>query len=604
MSTERQHSSAHLRRARHAWNLLHVDSKQARALAEQAIAAAIDAGDVQAQGWARLALGFHMLYYATAAEAAAELQCADACFALWDDRAGHLLAGAGIARSMWREGRIQEALAQVLPLRDEGVRVLRHEQRGVLLNAIAGCYSAQGDSAQAFAYMFEALRDAGPASGRGFDTVLHCNLAHELQQIGDYEHALQHLDQGLARCGGLKNARLFSVLCINRVICLTELGRAAETLPDIAAVLAIPADASGRGRMASAYETLAIAALRAGEQALGADLVRRSRDEGTSSLPDEQVERLTAAALLDLAQGQAAAAVRTLEPALAQARSDSVEGLSVRIRAQFFAVLSEAQEHSGDHVAALAALRQCQGLHRVQAQLASRARYQAATLQTELLRLQHRLDENDARRRRTERARAELAAINAQLSTKIDEVQALQQALRQQATRDPLTGLFNRRHLNDALPTLFALAQREAQTLALVIIDLDHFKSVNDQHGHAAGDRLLAAFGELLAGQVRRSDVACRYGGEEFCLLMPRTDAAGARRKAQALLRRWRAQSFDLGGVTLPGQSFSAGIADTSLAPASPDALLKAADDQLLAAKRAGRNRVVSASPPRGHELA
>jgi diguanylate cyclase (GGDEF)-like protein len=228
----------------------------------------------------------------------------------------------------------------------------------------------------------------------------------------------------------------------------------------------------------------------------------------------------------------------------------------------------------------------------VQAQMASRARYQAAALQTELLRLQHRLDENDARRRSTERARAELAAINEQLSHKVEEVQALQEALRQQATQDPLTGLFNRRHLNDALPTLFALAQRDAQTMSLVIIDLDHFKRINDQHGHGAGDQLLAAFGELLAEHSRRSDVACRYGGEEFCLLMPRTAADDARRKMQALLRRWRAQSFTLGQVTLQGLSFSAGVADTTLPLASPDALLKAADDQLLIAKREGRNRV------------
>jgi diguanylate cyclase (GGDEF)-like protein len=128
--------------------------------------------------------------------------------------------------------------------------------------------------------------------------------------------------------------------------------------------------------------------------------------------------------------------------------------------------------------------------------------------------------------------------------------------------------------------------------MALAIIDLDHFKQINDRHGHAAGDRLLSAFGMLLSEQCRRSDVACRYGGEEFCLLMPRTGADGARRKVQALLRRWRAMSFELGGVMLQGMSFSAGVADTSLAPASPYALLKAADDLLLAAKREGRNRV------------
>jgi diguanylate cyclase (GGDEF)-like protein len=272
------------------------------------------------------------------------------------------------------------------------------------------------------------------------------------------------------------------------------------------------------------------------------------------------------------------------------------------MRAQFFGVLSEAHEVCGDAPRSLAALRQCQRLCRQQTQMASLARYQAAALQTELLRLQHRLDENDAHRRSLERARAELAAANEALQHKVNEVESLQQALLQQATHDPLTGLFNRRHLNDALPTLFALAQRESHTMALAIIDLDHFKQVNDRHGHAAGDQLLAAFGELLAAQCRRSDVACRYGGEEFCLLMPRTEAADACRKVQALLRRWRLQSFDVGDATLQGLSFSAGVADTALACDTPDALLKAADDLLLAAKREGRNRVGITAAVDSHE--
>ena len=592
MTAARPHAGAALRQARQAWNLLHVDSARARRLAERATAAAIDARDLAAEGWARLALGVHWLYFGTAAEAAAELRRAERCFDTSGDRAGHILAQAAVARSMWRQGQFRAALAQVLPLRDEGVRVLRHDQRGVLLNTIAGCYSALGDSAQAFAYMFEALRDVGPRSGRGFDTVLHCNLSHELLQIGDYEQALRHVEQGQARCRALRNARLSSVLWINRVICLTELGRPAEALPDIESLLALPPDDSGRGRMGAGYEILAIAALRAGQDALGADLVARALAEGKPPLPDERVERAIATALLALAQGHPVKALRALQPARAEADSDAVDGLSLRVRAQFFALLSEVQERAGHTTAALAALQRWRQLQLAQAQLASRARYQAAALQTELLRLQHRLDENDAQRRATERARGALVAINEELSRKVNEVQALQEALRQQATQDPLTGLFNRRHLNDTLPTLFALARRERQPLALVIIDLDHFKSVNDLHGHAAGDRLLAAFGEMLAGHCRRSDVACRYGGEEFCLLMPRTDADGARRKAQSLLRRWRAARFEIGAVTLEGLSFSAGVADTLRVSSSPDALLKAADDWLLDAKRTGRNRV------------
>ena len=593
MSKTGTSASGPLRQARQAWNLLHTDSPRSRALAERAIAAAERAGDLRAEGWARLARGVHHLYYATAAQASAELKRAQACLARVGDRGGELLARAAEARAIWRTGRVNEALAHVLPLRDEGLQHLRHEQRGLLLNTIAGCYSALGDSSQAFAYMYEALRDASPRNGRGFDAVLHCNLAHELAQIGDYEHALLHVEQGMSRSGALKNARLESVLRLNRIICLTELGRAPECLPDIAQVMSVPADGDGRGSMGAEYETLAVAALRAGEIDLGAELVDRALAEGEPPQADERVERHVASALLALALGRADDAVRLLQPALADASSDQVEGLSVRMRAQFFAVLSEAREACGDGAGALAALRQWQDLHRAQAQLASRARFQAAALQTELLRLQQRLEDNESRRQVAERSRAELAAINTQLSQRVEQVQALQAALRQQATQDPLTGLFNRRHLNDALPTLFALAQREQQPMSLAILDLDHFKQVNDRHGHAAGDRLLAAFGEMLEAHGRRSDVACRYGGEEFCLLMPRTVAADARRKVQGLLRRWRAMSFQLAGQTLSGLSFSAGVADTTSAPDSPDALLKAADDRLLQAKRDGRGRVV-----------
>ena len=171
-------------------------------------------------------------------------------------------------------------------------------------------------------------------------------------------------------------------------------------------------------------------------------------------------------------------------------------------------------------------------------------------------------------------------------------MQALQEALRQQATRDELTGLFNRRHLNDTLPAMWAMAQRDGRPLAAVIIDLDHFKRVNDERGHDAGDRLLAGFGRLLAASLRKSDVACRYGGEEFCILMPDTDAASARRKVMAMLKRWRVESLMQGAAGDAGTSFSAGVADSRGAGASWQALLKRADDELLAAKREGRNRV------------
>ena len=591
-------ASPALRMAGRAWRLLHLDAVESRVLADRALARAVQDGDTPGQAWARLARGFHQLYFAAPGEAGEELSLALAAFEACDDRPGQLLATAGQARALWRSGHAAEAMALLLPLRDEGLRLLRHEQRGVLLNAIAGCFSAQGRSDEAFAYMFEALRHAGPARGHGFDAALHCNLSHELMELGDHDQALEQIERGLARCEGMRNTRLESVLRINRVVVLTELGRAAEAMPDVRRLCAITASTTGRGTRALHFETLAIAAFRAGETSLGAELLQQAQLLVPTMLPDERVELAVAQALHLHQQGQgpdALAALHAVQPWVAGA-AGSEGAAGVRASALAEQLASELHEALGDAAAALAALRRWQALMARRASLASGARYQAAALQTELIKLHHRLEETDVKRRATERARAEMALANLALSRKIEEVQALQAALREQATQDVLTGLFNRRHLNDTLPSMLALTLREKQPLAVVVVDLDHFKAVNDEHGHHAGDLLLAAFGRLLREQLRTSDQSYRYGGEEFCLLMPNTTAAAARDKVEQLLQRWQQEVFDLDTGHLQGMSFSAGVADTLQTTATPSQLLRAADELLLQAKRDGRNRVLAPS--------
>jgi diguanylate cyclase (GGDEF)-like protein len=588
-------ASEALRLARQAWKLLHVDSMRAIALADQALARAQARGDGTGEGWARLARGFHLIYFARPSQALPELRAAQRLFERLGDDGGRVLAQTGVARALWRAGRYDESLQLVLTLRDQGLAVLRDDQRGLLLNTIAGCYSARNEPEQAFAYMYRALRDAPPTRGHGYDAVLHCNLAHELMQLGDYDAALKHIEAGLARFDAQKNPRLASVLWINRIIVHTELGRAAEVQDDIERVAALPTDASGRGALTPHFETLALAAFSAGAVARGRALVERARAVEREPIVEEQIELAMAEAMLALAEADMARAAAALEGARIHAAAGDL-GVSLRVRCNLHLMRSQVFEAQGDAAAALAAVREWQRLSLERAQLASRAHYQAAALQTELLTLQHQLDEKDAERRRTERARAELEAANQALSLKMGEVQALQEALRQQATRDELTGLFNRRHLNNTLPAMWALAQRERKPLAAVIIDLDHFKRVNDERGHDAGDRLLAAFGRLLVASLRKSDVACRWGGEEFCVLMPDTDAAGARRKTAALLKRWRVESLMHGAIGEAGTSFSAGIADSQCGVEGWPALLKRADDELLAAKREGRNRVVVAA--------
>jgi diguanylate cyclase (GGDEF)-like protein len=570
-------------------------------MAADALARATERGDLAAEGWARLARGLYLMRYATSADALTELTAAGRCLRQVEDRAGEVLADIGIARCEWLQGAARTALERVMAVRDEGLLILPHAERAMMLNVIAGCHSTLGQSPEAFAYMYQALREASPARGHGFDVVLYNNLAHELSQLGEYVDALDYLDEGLRRAERLANSYLRGVLAANRIVCLAELGRGQEALADLRRLLE-SSDVARPG--AISFAGLALAALRAGDFALGEELIARAQctpEEGR--LDEARAELRVARAELRAARGEIGEAAQDLEAALPL----DGEGMSLRVRCLFFQALADLHQRRGDIARALAHLRTWQALHIARAQAASKARHQATSLQTELLRLQHERDDSEARRRATERARAELEAINSQLSQKVAEVQSLQVALKQQAVRDFLSGLFNRRHLNDVLPAMLALAQRGREPLAVAVIDLDHFKDVNDRYGHLAGDKLIAAFGELLNRRLRRSDVACRYGGEEFCVLMPRTSAKAARAKVDALRKMWVAMRFALDTGALGGSTFSAGVADSELAPGSVETLLKAADDTVLDAKRAGRNRVLVFDPQaalRGTRLA
>ena len=119
------------------------------------------------------------------------------------------------------------------------------------------------------------------------------------------------------------------------------------------------------------------------------------------------------------------------------------------------------------------------------------------------------------------KAQEELELANSTLQSQILEIQCLQAKLREQAIRDSLTSLFNRRYLEETLERELAVAARSLSSLTIILLDLDHFKDFNDQYGHAAGDTVLRILSSLLRGNTRSSDVACRYGGEEFIVVLP-----------------------------------------------------------------------------------
>lgn len=591
--TTRAAVSAAMRRARQAWKIQYRDSARSRALAEQALAGALGAGEVDAEGWARLTLGHFQIRYATPSDALAELEAARQCFARCGDRRGEIMALVGQARCHWRQGQVREPLAVVMGLRNEAMHLLNRDERSMMLNVIAGCYSSRGDSPQAFAYLYQALRESNAARGHGFDVVLFCNIAHELLQLGDYYEALKYLDEGIKRCERMANHHLLAVLLLNRVICLTDLDLPAEAMREVRRLDTL----TGEGAASYSVEdcaVMALAALRASLPDEAATLVARAGASlNEETLAEEAIALIVARAELLRARGDAAGAIEALDAA----EPLPIEGLTLRARCLFFQTRAAALEQGGEAFRALADLRRWQALHQDRGLMASKGRYQAASLQTEMLRLRQQRDELEIQRRASERAKEQLETINGQLSQKVREVESLQAALRDQAVRDFLTGLYNRRHLNDVLPPMLALAQRHREPLALAVIDLDHFKEVNDRYGHAAGDRVLAGFGKLLRARLRRSDIACRYGGEEFCILMPRTSAAAAAAKLDQLLKAWRTTRFDLGSGVLAGASFSVGIADSMTVPGNAETLLNAADDCALLAKRQGRGRVMQHAP-------
>lgn len=168
----------------------------------------------------------------------------------------------------------------------------------------------------------------------------------------------------------------------------------------------------------------------------------------------------------------------------------------------------------------------------------------------------------------------------------------LQQSLREQSIRDPLTGLFNRRYLEASLPRELARAERRGSHVALLMLDLDHFKLYNDSHGHDAGDALLGQFGATLSHLCRGEDIACRYGGEEFTVLLVDIDPESALVRAEAIRSATSRIELRHRGQRLPAPSVSIGIA-MSLQGMLPDELKRTADQALYRAKREGRDRVV-----------
>lgn len=196
--------------------------------------------------------------------------------------------------------------------------------------------------------------------------------------------------------------------------------------------------------------------------------------------------------------------------------------------------------------------------------------------------------DDETERRMATRA---LEKANLTLMQKLDEINKLQDQLKEQAIRDPLTGLYNRRFFDEYFKNELIRSIREETPISLLMLDIDHFKSVNDRFGHEEGDKVLQLLAEILQNMFRKSDVACRFGGEEFLVLLPGLYLDQAINRAEALRERFAQASLDA-DFLYSQVTISIGVSNYPLHGDTSQDIFRTADKALYRAKDEGRNRV------------
>ena len=185
----------------------------------------------------------------------------------------------------------------------------------------------------------------------------------------------------------------------------------------------------------------------------------------------------------------------------------------------------------------------------------------------------------------------DLKYANDSLKIQLAEIEELRAKLQEQAIRDPLTDVYNRRYMSEFLDQEIARAARDHYPVTVVIMDMDHFKNFNDNYGHRCGDMVLQFFAKFLTDHTRRSDVVCRYGGEEFVILMPNASMQDGYERVEAWRQDFSETAIDYETMKFSA-TFSAGLATFPDHGSTGDTILQAADKALYRSKNNGRNRV------------
>jgi len=578
------------------WDLHFRDPEPAFAQA-RALLADPASVDPRTRAWCELTIAFHHLFFtAHPLEARRWIAAASESFAATGERRGALLAEIGAARLAIVERSPIAARDRLMAIYPEAQQVLPQQDRFWLLNAIGAAHFFSDRMDEAIRFLYEALETLRGSEDSPQHSTVMSNLAAALITVGDYPPARELAEAALAELAHYNNAQVVLFARSNLAEALTGVGEDARALEITERMLA-DAPAAPRRTAQNHYMGIAAEILarhgRVDEAARCAATARAIYADFPGGF--NEVDACWADAVVADAQGDRERALALLQVAAEAAeRHRYLPG-----ECKAWSRLVERHAEAGDFRAAY------EGSRKLLAAQTERLSYRASAKYF-LLRVEHELEharaERDralAQRQETERMNAELERLNADLQHKMIQVEALQAQLAVEAVHDPLTQLFNRRYLDSVMPGLLGAAERRGTPLALALVDLDHFKQVNDRYGHPAGDVVLREIGRVLPMALRPSDVVCRYGGEEFCIVLPDADGPGAEKALSSLAARLRDLRVEWQGRTLGGFTFSAGVAALGQHGRGFSDLLSAADRAMYDAKEAGRNRIFIAEPSR-----
>lgn len=411
------------------------------------------------------------------------------------------------------------------------------------------------------------------------------NLASCQHDLGNDEDAVPLLQEALEIIGQYNVHHLKPLVSANLAMCLLATGKANNALTILDPLFEV--ETADLGERAFIFCLAAHAWLMLKDYASAQTWLEQAQKMAIECEDyEEQMHAWLVRGMMAMAQDQAATALQSFQQAF--------ELLSFTrnpfYQQQIIKGLADVNAYLGEWKSAYSYLQQYQVQFEERSKSARDSRLMMRNLEKEMKSIKEERDKALESQAAREAENQKLSSLNKELSYQIHHVNSLQQALKEQVIRDHLTGLYNRRHFETCLNAVLH-ESRGKSVVSVVILDLDFFKRVNDTWGHAFGDEVLIQFSRLVESQLRTSDMLCRYGGEEFCLLMREADSRIAQAKMHAIAERYAALQITQGDTTISECTFSAGIAEFPLHGESRHELLMRADTALYVAKMAGRNQ-------------